>query len=66
MLVGSTVMAARELKSFVGPTVTFDPEDMHPLKALPNDPLVVQLKFATAMIRRILVDTGGSVDIITL
>ena len=30
-----------------------------------NDPLVVEMKVASAIVRRILVDTGSSVDIIT-
>ena len=60
------VMAARELKPLVGPTVTFGPEGMCPLQALHNDPLVVQLKIATAMVQRILVDIRSLVDIITL
>jgi len=48
----SQVMAARELKPLVGPTVTFGPEDIHPLQAPHNDPLVVQLKIATAMVQQ--------------
>ena len=59
-------MAARELRPLVGPMVTFGPDDMHSLQASHNDPLVVQLKIATTMVRRILLDTGSSVDIITL
>ena len=31
-----------------------------------NDALVIQLKIANAMIRQLLVDTGSSIDIITL
>jgi len=61
----SQAIAARELKPLVGPTVTFGPEDMRPLQAPHNDPLVVQLKIATAMVRLILVDTRSSADIIT-
>ena len=59
------VLAARELKPLVGPMVTFGLEDMRPLQAQHNDPLVVQRKITTAMVRRILVDTRSSVDIIT-
>ena len=62
----SQVMAARELRPLTGPTITFGPEDMRPLQAPHNDPLVVQLKIATAMVGRVLIDTGSSVDIITL
>ena len=59
-------MAAKELKPLVGPTVTFSPEDMRPLQAPHNDPLLVQLKIATAMVRQILVDIGSSMDVIML
>ena len=59
-------MAARELRPLNGPTMTFGPKDMCPLQASHNDPLVVQLKIATTMVQRVLVDTGSSVDIITL
>jgi len=60
----SQVMAARELKPLVEPTVTFGLEDMRLLQAPHNDPLVVQLKIKTAMVQQILIDTGSSVDII--
>ena len=53
----SQVMAARELRPLSGPTMTLGPKDMHPLQAPHNDPLVVQLKIATAMVRRVLIDT---------
>ena len=46
--------------------ITFGHEEMRLLQAPHNDPLVVQLKIATAMVWRILVDTGSFVDIITL
>jgi len=59
-------MAARELKPLVGPTMTLGSEDMRLLQAPHNDPLVIQLKIAKTMVRRKLVDTGSSVDIITL
>ena len=62
----SQVMAARELRPLNGPTMTFGSEDMRPLQAPHNDPLVVQLKIAAAMVRRVLIDAGSSVDIITL
>jgi len=62
----SQVMAARELRLLNGLTMTFGPEDMSPLQAPHNDPLVVQLKIDTAMVRRVLVDMGRSVDIITM
>ncbi|KAJ8451884.1 hypothetical protein Cgig2_007367 [Carnegiea gigantea] len=59
-------MAARELKPLVGPTMTFSSEDMRPLQTPQNDALVIQLKVAIAMVRRVLVDIGSFVDIITL
>ena len=62
----SQTIAARELRPLNGPTMTFDLEDMRPLQASHKDPLVVQLKIAMAMVRRILVDIGSFVDIITL
>jgi len=46
----SQVMAAKELRPLSGPIMTFGPEDMHPLHALHNDLLVVQLKITTAMV----------------
>ena len=61
----SQVMAATELKPLVRPTVTFDPKDMRLLQAPHNNPLVVQLKIAKAMVRGVLVDTRSSMDIIT-
>jgi len=30
-----------------------------------NDPLVIEIKIASAIVRRILIDTGGSIDIMT-
>jgi len=62
----SQVMAARELRPLNGPTMTFGPEDMRLLQAPPNDPLVVQLKIDTVMVRQVLVHTVSSVDIITM
>ncbi|KAJ8446779.1 hypothetical protein Cgig2_016089 [Carnegiea gigantea] len=62
----SQVKAARDLKPLNGPTMTFGPNDMHPLQTPYNDALVIQLKVANAMVRRILMETGSSVDIITL
>ncbi|KAJ8422188.1 hypothetical protein Cgig2_015419 [Carnegiea gigantea] len=59
----SQVMAARELKTLVGPTITFGPED---LQTPHNDALVIQHKIAIVMVRRILADIVSSVDIITL
>jgi len=46
--------------------MTFGPDDMRPLQVPHNDPLVMQLKIATALVRRVLINTGSSVDIITL
>ncbi|KAJ8420866.1 LOW QUALITY PROTEIN: hypothetical protein Cgig2_021282 [Carnegiea gigantea] len=62
----SQVMSAKELKPVMGPTITFGPEDMRPLQTPHNDALVIQLKVATAIVRRILMDIGSLVDIITL
>ncbi|KAJ8437473.1 hypothetical protein Cgig2_002974 [Carnegiea gigantea] len=62
----SQVMAAREWKPLVRSTMTFGPEDMHPLQTSHNDALVIQLNIATAIVRRILVNTISSVDIINL
>ena len=42
------------------------PKDMQPLQIPHNDVLVIQLKIATAIIRRVLVDTGNSIHIVTL
>ena len=62
----SQVMVTRDLKPLVGSTVTFSPEDMRPLQTPPDNALVRQLKTTTAMVCRIVVGTGSSVDIITL
>ncbi|KAJ8422437.1 hypothetical protein Cgig2_014328 [Carnegiea gigantea] len=59
-------MAAKELKLLMGPTMTFGPKDIRPLQTPYNDALVIQLKVVIAMVRRILVDNGSLVDIITL
>ncbi|KAJ8422041.1 hypothetical protein Cgig2_026429 [Carnegiea gigantea] len=50
----------------LGPTMIFGLEDMHPLQTPHNDALVIQLKIATAIVRRILMNTGSFVDVITL
>ncbi|KAJ8428859.1 hypothetical protein Cgig2_022998 [Carnegiea gigantea] len=52
-------MAARELKPLIGPTITFGLKDMHPLQTPHNDALI-----ATAIVRRILVDTGSSIALL--
>ena len=46
--------------------MTFSLEDMRPFQIPDNDALVIQPKNVTAMVRRTLVDTGSSVNIITL
>ncbi|KAJ8437343.1 hypothetical protein Cgig2_009683 [Carnegiea gigantea] len=45
----SQVMATRELKPLKVPTMTFGPEDKHPLQTPHNDALVIHLKITTAM-----------------
>ena len=49
----------------MAPTMVFGGEDAPRLATPHNDPLVVEMKIANALVRRILVDTGSSVDIIT-
>jgi len=61
----SQVMVAKELKPLVGPTRIFGSEDKHALQAPHNDTLGAQLKIATIMARRILLDRRSLVDIIT-
>jgi len=47
------------------PTMVFGGKEA-PRFAFPHkDPLVVEMKTASAIVRRILIDTGSSVDIIT-
>ncbi|KAJ8420334.1 hypothetical protein Cgig2_014159 [Carnegiea gigantea] len=58
-------MTTGELKAFIGPYMKFDSEDMYPLQTHDNDALVIHLKIATAIVRRILVNTRSSTDIIT-
>jgi len=62
----SQIMATRGLRSIIGPTMTLSLEDIRHLQTPHNDTSVIQLKIANAMVRRILVETGSSVDIITL
>ncbi|KAJ8420332.1 hypothetical protein Cgig2_006247 [Carnegiea gigantea] len=62
----SQVIAAKELKPLIGPTMTFGLEDMHPFQTPHNDTLVMQLKITTIITCRILMDMGNFIDIISL
>ncbi|KAJ8425109.1 LOW QUALITY PROTEIN: hypothetical protein Cgig2_015887 [Carnegiea gigantea] len=57
--------ATKELKPLVELILTFGPEDMRLLQTPYNDALMIQRKIATAMVYRILMNTGTSADIIT-
>ena len=46
------------------PTMVFGGKDAPRFASPHNDPLVVEMKIANAIVRRILVDTGSYVDII--
>ncbi|KAJ8420545.1 hypothetical protein Cgig2_002640 [Carnegiea gigantea] len=46
-------------------TMVFDGKETLRFASPHNDPLVVEMKIASAIIRRILIDTGSSMDIIT-
>jgi len=52
----SQVMATKELKPLMWPTMIVSPYYMRPLQTPHNDALVIQLKIATAMTHWILVD----------
>ena len=45
--------------------MTFDGREGQYFSSLHNDALVVELKVPNALVRRIFIDTGSSVDIIT-
>jgi len=47
------------------PTMVFDGCEGPHFTSPYNDPLVVELKVASALVRRILIDTGSSINIIT-
>ncbi|KAJ8449180.1 hypothetical protein Cgig2_027182 [Carnegiea gigantea] len=47
------------------PTMEFGGKEARRFASPHNDPLVVEMKIASAIVRRILIDTGSSVDIIT-
>jgi len=47
------------------PTIVFGGEEAPRFASPHNDPLVVEMKIASAIVRRILIDTGSSIDIIT-
>ena len=59
------VLTMEQKPSFTAPTMVFGGKDAPRLATSHNDPLVVEMKIANAVVRRILVDTGSSVDIIT-
>ncbi|KAJ8427002.1 LOW QUALITY PROTEIN: hypothetical protein Cgig2_013942 [Carnegiea gigantea] len=63
-IIGGIDDKPESLKPLMGSTMTFDPEDIRPFPH--NGALVIQVNIATAMLRRILVDTRSSIDIITL
>lgn len=47
------------------PTMTFSTKDARPMVTPHEDPLVIEVKIYRKTIRRVLIDTGSSVDIIT-
>ena len=47
------------------PTVVFRGKEALCFASLHNDPLVIEMKIASAIVRRILIDMGSSVDIMT-
>ena len=47
------------------PTMTFSGAESYPIMTAHDDPLVIELKVASALVYRILIDTGSSADIIT-
>ncbi|KAJ8424600.1 hypothetical protein Cgig2_006655 [Carnegiea gigantea] len=59
------VIATKELNPLVGPTMTFGPKDICPMQIPHIEALVIQLKIAIAMVRRILINTRSSIDIYT-
>ena len=59
------VLTMEQKSSLTAPTMVFGGKDAPRLATPHNDPLVVEMKIANTVVRRILVDTGSSVDIIT-
>ncbi|KAJ8447192.1 hypothetical protein Cgig2_030423 [Carnegiea gigantea] len=47
------------------PTMSFDGREGQHFSSLHNDPWVVELKVPNTLVRRIFIDTGSSIDIIT-
>jgi len=59
------VLTVEQGSCITAPTMVFGGKDAPRFASPHNDPLVVEMKVASAIVRRILVDTGSSVDIIT-
>ena len=59
------VMTAEQWSSIIVPTMVLNGREGSYFTSPYNDPLVVELKVASALIRRLLIDSGSSVDIIT-
>ncbi|KAJ8435748.1 hypothetical protein Cgig2_003170 [Carnegiea gigantea] len=53
------IMTAEEGTPVSIPTMTFDERENHPVIPPHDDPIVVELKVVSALVQRILVDTGG-------
>ncbi|XP_057520897.1 uncharacterized protein LOC130801144 [Amaranthus tricolor] len=52
--------------TYSGPIMRFDATTSQPLQQPHTDPLVVTIKIGQMMVRRVLVDTGSTVDLITM
>ncbi|XP_056688301.1 uncharacterized protein [Spinacia oleracea] len=52
--------------SQTAPVMTFGGNTSHPIQESHDDPLVIEMKVANSTVRRVLVDSGSSADIITL
>ena len=59
------VLTAEQGACVTVPTIVFGGREAPRFTSPHNDPLVVEMKVASIIIRRILIDTGSSVDIIT-
>ncbi|KAJ8429240.1 hypothetical protein Cgig2_026276 [Carnegiea gigantea] len=59
------ILAVDQGRCIAAPTMVFRGEDAPRFASPHNDPLVVEMKITSAIVRQILVDTGSFVDIIT-
>ncbi|KAK6145511.1 hypothetical protein DH2020_022331 [Rehmannia glutinosa] len=55
-----------QVNTIQGPSITFDQTDLQGLDLEHNDPMVITMDVANFAVRKVLVDSGSSVDVIAL